>query len=92
MKLFDVYPINEITIVKAKGSYVWDDKGEQYLDLLWRPCRYQHWTYSSALGKAIEDQLEKIAFYSNSIKFPLQVHLAEKLGKVAVKKITSFSL
>ena len=33
MNLFDVYPINEITIVKAKGSYVWDDKGEQYLDL-----------------------------------------------------------
>ena len=33
MKLFDVYPINDITIVKAKGSYVWDDKGEQYLDM-----------------------------------------------------------
>ena len=33
MQLFDVYPINEITIVKAKGSYVWDEKGEQYLDL-----------------------------------------------------------
>jgi len=33
MNLFDVYPINDITIAKAKGSYVWDDKGEQYLDL-----------------------------------------------------------
>src|ERR1700729_2007747 len=32
MKLFDVYPINEITIVKAKGSYVWDQEGQQYLD------------------------------------------------------------
>ena len=33
MNLFDVYPINEITIVKAKGSYVWDEQGDQYLDL-----------------------------------------------------------
>ena len=33
MNLFDVYPINNIAIVKAKGSYVWDDTGDQYLDL-----------------------------------------------------------
>jgi acetylornithine aminotransferase len=86
MKLFDVYPINEVTIVKAKGSYVWDDKGEQYLDLYGGHAvisighTHPHWV------KRIEEQLEKIAFYSNSIKIPLQVQLAEKLGKVSGKE------
>ncbi len=86
MNLFDVYPINEITIVKAKGSYVWDDKGEQYLDLYGGHAvisighTHPHWV------KRIEDQLNKIAFYSNSIKIPLQQQLAEKLGKVSGKE------
>ncbi len=85
MNLFDVYPINEITIVKAKGSYVWDDKGEQYLDLYGGHAvisighTHPHWV------KRIEDQLELIAFYSNSIRIPLQQELAEKLGKVSGK-------
>lgn len=85
MNLFDVYPINDVTIVKAKGSYVWDDKGEQYLDLYGGHAvisighTHPHWV------KRIEEQLEKIAFYSNSIRIPLQVQLAEKLGKVSGK-------
>ena len=85
MNLFDVYPINEITIVKAKGSYVWDDKGEQYLDLYGGHAvisighTHPHWV------KRIAEQLEKIAFYSNSIRIPLQQQLAEKLGKVSGK-------
>lgn len=85
MTLFDVYPINEITIVKAKGSYVWDDKGQQYLDLYGGHAvisighTHPHWV------KRIEDQLEKIAFYSNSIRIPIQQELAEKLGKVSGK-------
>lgn len=85
MNLFDVYPINEITIVKAKGSYVWDDKGEQYLDLYGGHAvisighTHPHWV------KRIEEQLEKIAFYSNSIRIPLQQQLAEKLGKLSGK-------
>jgi acetylornithine/N-succinyldiaminopimelate aminotransferase len=85
MNLFDVYPVNEITIVKAKGSYVWDDKGEQYLDLYGGHAvisighTHPHWV------KRIEDQLEQIAFYSNSIRIPLQQELAEKLGKVSGK-------
>lgn len=85
MNLFDVYPINEITIVKAKGSYVWDEKGEQYLDLYGGHAvisighTHPHWV------QRIEDQLKKIAFYSNSIKIPLQQQLAEKLGKVSGK-------
>ena len=85
MNLFDVYPINDITIVKAKGSYVWDDKGEQYLDLYGGHAvisighTHPHWV------SRIEEQLEKIAFYSNSIRIPLQQQLAEKLGKVSGK-------
>ncbi|MGK2864979.1 MAG: aspartate aminotransferase family protein [Chitinophagaceae bacterium] len=85
MNLFDVYPLNDITIVKAKGSYVWDDKGEQYLDLYGGHAvisighTHPHWV------KRIEEQLEKIAFYSNSIKIPLQQQLAEKLGKISGK-------
>ena len=86
MNLFDVYPINDITIVKAKGSYVWDDKGEQYLDLYGGHAvisighTHPHWV------KRIEEQLEKIAFYSNSVKIPLQEQLAEKLGKISGKE------
>jgi acetylornithine/N-succinyldiaminopimelate aminotransferase len=86
MHLFDVYPINDITIVKAKGSYVWDDKGEQYLDLYGGHAvisighTHPHWV------KRIEGQLEQIAFYSNSIRIPLQQQLAAKLGKVSGKE------
>lgn len=86
MKLFDVYPLNDITIVKAKGSYVWDDKGEQYLDLYGGHAvisighTHPHWV------KRIEEQLEKIAFYSNSVNIPLQKQLSEKLGKISGKE------
>ena len=85
MNLFDVYPINDITIVKAKGSYVWDDKGEQYLDLYGGHAvisighSHPHWV------KRIQEQLEKIAFYSNSVKIPIQQQLSEKLGKISGK-------
>jgi len=86
MNLFDVYPINEITIVKARGSYVWDDKGEQYLDLYGGHAvisighLHPHWI------KRIEEQLRKIAFYSNSVRIPLQQELATRLGKVSGKE------
>lgn len=86
MNLFDVYPINDIAIVKARGSYVWDDKGEQYLDLYGGHAvisighTHPHWV------KRIEEQLKKIAFYSNSIKIPLQQELAAKLGRLSGKE------
>lgn len=86
MKVFDVYPINEITILKAKGSYVWDENGEQYLDLYGGHAvisighTHPHWV------KRIEEQLQKIAFYSNSVRIPLQKELADKLGKVSGKE------
>lgn len=86
MKLFDVYPINNINIVKAKGSYVWDDKGTKYLDMYGGHAVISightnpHWV------KRIEEQLEKIAFYSNSIEIPLQQELADKLGALSGKE------
>ncbi len=86
MNLFDVYPINEITIAKAKGSYVWDDRGEQYLDMYGGHAvisighTHPHWV------KRIEEQLHRIAFYSNSIKIPIQQQLAEKLGRISGKE------
>jgi acetylornithine/N-succinyldiaminopimelate aminotransferase len=92
MNLFDVYPINDVTIVKAKGSYVWDDKGDQYLDLYGGHAvisighTHPHWV------KRIEEQLEKIAFYSNSVKIPLQQELAKKLGMVSGKEDYSLFL
>lgn len=85
MKLFDVYPINDINIVKARGSNVWDDKGIKYLDMYGGHAvisighTHPHWV------KKIEGQLEEIAFYSNSIKIPLQQELADKLGEVSGK-------
>lgn len=86
MKLFDVYPVNNITIVKALGSYVWDADGVQYLDMYGGHAvisighTHPHWV------KRIEEQLHQIAFYSNSIQIPLQQQLAEKLGKVSGKE------
>ena len=86
MNLFDVYPLNDITITKAKGSNVWDDNGTKYLDMYGGHAvisighTHPHWV------KRIEEQLEKIAFYSNSIKIPLQQQLAEKLGKISGKE------
>lgn len=85
MNLFDVYPLQDVTIVKAAGSSVWDDKGNEYLDLYGGHAVISightnpHWV------KRIEEQLHQISFYSNSIKIPLQVELAEKLGKVSGK-------
>ena len=85
MKLFDVYPLNDITIVKALGSYVWDDKGQQYLDLYGGHAVISIGHTNPHYVRRLEDQLHKVGFYSNSVKIPLQVELAEMLGKVSGK-------
>lgn len=86
MNLFDVYPLNDIEIAKASGSYVWDAQGQKYLDLYGGHAvisiGHTHPHYVSRLT----DQLNKVGFYSNSVKIPLQVQLAEKLGQVSGKK------
>ena len=83
MKLFEVYPINEITIVKAKGSYVWDKDGQQYLDLYGGHAVISIGHTHPHYVQRITDQLGKVGFYSNSIRIPLQEELADKLGKVS---------
>jgi acetylornithine/N-succinyldiaminopimelate aminotransferase len=90
MKLFDVYPVNNITIAKAKGSFVWDTEGNKYLDLYGGHAvisighTHPHWV------ERITNQLNKIAFYSNSVNIPLQQELADLLGEVSGK--TDFEL
>ncbi|MGY5352484.1 aspartate aminotransferase family protein [Wenyingzhuangia sp. IMCC45533] len=83
MKLFDVYPLYNVTPVKAKGAYVWDDKGDKYLDLYGGhgviSIGHTHPKYKSAL----ENQLSNIGFYSNAIQNPLQQELADKLGELS---------
>ncbi|HPH90989.1 MAG TPA: aminotransferase class III-fold pyridoxal phosphate-dependent enzyme [Ferruginibacter sp.] len=86
MKLFDVYPLNDIVIDSALGSYVWDDKGQQYLDMYGGHAVISIGHTNPHYVKRLEDQLHKVGFYSNSIKIPLQVQLAEKLGKVSGKE------
>ena len=85
MKIFDVYPINNINITKGKGSNVWDDQGNKYLDMYGGHAvisiGHTHPHYVSRLT----DQLNKIGFYSNSIKIPLQQELAQKLGEISGK-------
>ncbi|HUB62496.1 MAG TPA: aminotransferase class III-fold pyridoxal phosphate-dependent enzyme [Puia sp.] len=83
MKLFDVYPINDITIVKAKGSYVWDQEGRQYLDLYGGHAVISIGHTHPHYVQRITDQLNKVGFYSNSIHIPLQEELAEKLGRIS---------
>jgi len=81
MNLFDVYSLFDVTPVKALGAKVWDDKGQEYLDLYGGHAvisvGHSHPDYVAA----ITDQLGKIGFYSNSVKNPLQEELAAKLGK-----------
>ena len=86
MKLFDVYPLNDICIKRAEGSYVWDDAGEKYLDLYGGHAVISIGHTHPHYVKRIEDQLHKVGFYSNSIKIPLQTELAEKLGKISGKE------
>jgi acetylornithine aminotransferase len=90
MKLFDVYPINDITIVKAKGSYVWDQNGQQYLDLYGGHAVISIGHTHPHYVQRVTEQLNKVGFYSNSVHIPLQQELAELLGKISGK--TDFQL
>src|SRR6202171_4962735 len=86
MKLFDVYPINDITITRAKGSYLWDDAGQQYLDMYGGHAVISIGHTHPHFVSRITHQLNQVAFYSNSIRMPLQQELADKLGKVSGKE------
>ncbi len=86
MKLFDVYPINPINIIKGTGSLVYDDKGTEYLDLYGGHAVISIGHTHPHYVNRLERQLHQIGFYSNSIEIPLQQELAEKLGKVSGKE------
>ncbi|MES2689271.1 MAG: aminotransferase class III-fold pyridoxal phosphate-dependent enzyme [Bacteroidota bacterium] len=83
MKTFDVYPLFDIEPVRAEGSYVWDKNNTKYLDLYGGHAvisiGHTHPHYVEKLG----GQLNKMAFYSNSVKIPLQEELADKLGALS---------
>jgi acetylornithine/N-succinyldiaminopimelate aminotransferase len=83
MNLFDVYPLFNITPVKAQGSWLWDDKGTRYLDLYGGHAVISIGHSHPHYVKRITDQLQKIAFYSNSIQNNLQREFAEKLGAIS---------
>lgn len=85
MNLFDVYPLNDIEIVKASGSTVWDEKGQEYLDLYGGHAVISIGHTHPHYVKRLTEQLAKVGFYSNSVKIPLQVQLSEKLGQVSGK-------
>ena len=85
MNLFDVYPLNDIEIVKASGSTVWDAEGQEYLDLYGGHAVISIGHTHPHYVKRITDQLQQVGFYSNSVKIPLQVALAKKLGEVSGK-------
>ena len=83
MKLFDVYPLFNVNIVKGEGCKVWDDKGQEYLDLYGGHAvisiGHCHPHYVEKVGQ----QLQKLGFYSNSVQNKLQAELAERLGKIS---------
>ncbi|WP_340199810.1 aspartate aminotransferase family protein [Ascidiimonas sp. W6] len=83
MELFDVYPLYDITPVKGEGMYVYDDKGTQYLDLYGGHAVISIGHSHPFYVNSVSDQLKKLGFYSNAIKNPLQIKLAEKLGKLS---------
>lgn len=83
MNLFPVYPLFDINIVKGKGCHVWDDHGQQYLDLYGGHAvisiGHAHPHYVDCLKR----QVEQLGFYSNSVHNSLQEQLAERLGKTS---------
>lgn len=83
MKLFDVYPLFDVNIVKGKGCHVWDDKGQEYLDLYGGHAvisiGHAHPHYVETISK----QVATLGFYSNSVINKLQQEVAERLGAIS---------
>jgi acetylornithine/N-succinyldiaminopimelate aminotransferase len=86
MKPFDVYTLNPIEVTKASGLKVWDNKGIEYLDLYGGHAVISIGHSHPHYIKKLTDQLNKVAFYSNSIENPLQVELSTLLGQISGKE------
>ncbi len=85
MKLFDVYPLNNIEIVKAQNSSVWDAEGNKYLDLYGGHAVISIGHTHPHYVRRLTEQLNKVGFYSNSVIISQQIELAEKLGNLSAK-------
>ena len=83
MKLFDVYPLFDVNIVKGKGCKVWDDKGQEYLDLYGGHAVISIGHSHPHYIERVSEQVSQLGFYSNSVINKLQVELAERLGKIS---------
>lgn len=83
MNLFDVYPLNPVEIVKAEGSLVWDEKGQEYLDMYGGHAVISIGHTHPHYVERLTSQLRRIGFYSNSVIISIQKELAEKLGQVS---------
>ncbi|WP_417152762.1 aspartate aminotransferase family protein [Rikenella microfusus] len=83
MKLFDVYPLYDIEIVKALGSSVWDEKGQEYLDFYGGHAVISIGHTHPHYVERLTDQIRKVGFYSNSVKISAQKELADKIGKLS---------
>ena len=82
MKLFDVYPLFDVNIVRGEGCKVWDDKGQEYLDLYGGHAVISIGHCHPHYVKQVTSQLNQLGFYSNSVKNELQVELAKRLGRL----------
>ncbi|MCH7412211.1 aminotransferase class III-fold pyridoxal phosphate-dependent enzyme [Belliella sp. R4-6] len=83
MNLFDVYPLINVTPVKASGSNLWDENGVEYLDLYGGHAVISVGHAHPHFNQRIKDQLDQITFYSNSVHIPIQKKLASKLGELS---------
>ena len=83
MKLFDVYPLFDINITKGKGCRVWDDRGQEYLDLYGGHAVISIGHSHPYYVRKVTEQLNQLGFYSNSVVNKLQVELAERLGRLS---------
>lgn len=83
MNLFDVYPLINVTPVKALGSKLWDEQGEEYLDLYGGHAVISIGHSHPHFNNRLKEQLDLITFYSNSVHIPLQKLLAKKLGELS---------
>lgn len=83
MKLFDVYPLMNVTPVKAKDCILWDENGKEYLDLYGGHAVISIGHAHPHYVQKITEQVNNIGFYSNSVQIPIQTELAEKLGKLS---------
>lgn len=82
MKLYDVYPLFNVNIVKGQGCKVWDEQGQEYLDLYGGHAVISIGHSHPHYVKTLSQQLNTLGFYSNSVINSLQQHLAERMGKL----------